>query len=586
MDAFDPLLNRVLDQPQSIDLDALDPAATYLLANHELRLLADAQSDLVDLRWPWADAPYARTLQTRLTAWHGDALLPIVNRYYPGYQETILGSEGLILSKRLVVPLHSADDRALFWSYECQSEGDSVVRLDVDIDWGEPLTQRMVDGLLVAQRNPHPEQGIYQQSNAESTRVFGNPHGRPETIELDDAAGTAHLVYYVLVNGIVDVALLLTVSDVGEQVAWNAFLALRDNEVVFDRSNRAWEDALKTARLWTPDARLNHAVQTGKRAALLQLVHLRTGMAPADRAILHVPPLVDVFDALDPAQSRNLLAHLRRTAERSQGRLPTHLPLLPKATAADPGPALVQTNSAYLTALLSHVARHPEAALLAEHAAAVALCAEALVQARPAVLQDDGAKSLMQLGAGLRAAMSLATLRRDGVNALRWESEACDAEKQADALGAARNAQTPAPDWAQASAWPTPANAPWGFADPWTGIAWAAQALWQGGGIAFANGQPVVRRTWPVAWNWWALLDLPIFHTDAKPNDRRLSLVWDGAQLHTTEPLRTMLPVVIHESIRALHSDELDFDLTFHFVDTRAGERVRTHFRPAHWVHG
>lgn len=586
MDSFDPLHNRVLDQPQNIDSDALDPASTYLLANHAVRLLADPQSDLVDLRWPWADATYARTIQTRLTAWHGDTLTPLANRYYPGYQETILGSEGLILSKRLVVPRHSADDRALFWSYECQSEGDSVVRFDVDIDWGEPLTQRMVDGLLVAQCNPRPEQGIYQQSNAESTRVFGDPHGRPESTMLDDATGTAHLVYYVLVNGIVDVSLLLTVSDVGEQMAWNTFLALRDTEIVFDRSNRAWEDALKTARLWTPNVRLNHALQAGKRAAFQQLVHLRRGMAPADRMTEHVPALVDAFDALDPAQSRNLLAHLRRVAKRSQGRLPVQLPLLPMDVPVDPGPALVRTNSAYLTALLAHAARHPEAALLEEHAAAVALCAEELVQARPAVQNADVSVDLPGVKTGLLAAMSLATLRRDGLNAVRWEREARDAEKKTQAAGGGRKAQATAFDASQAYGWLMPADAPWGFPDPWAGIAFAAQALWQGCGISFVNGQPVVRPTWPGSWTWWALLDLPIFHKAERPTNRRLSLVWDGAQLHTTEPLRTALPVVMHENIRALHTDELDFDLTFEFVDTRAGERVRTHFRPAQWVHG
>ncbi len=583
MDSLDALHNRVLDQPQSIDVDALDPAATRLLANQELLAVADARSDLLDLRWPRTDSSYARAIETRLTAYHGDPLEPIANRYYPGFQETIFGSEGLILSKRMVMPLNSAYDHALFWSYECQAEGDSVVRLDVLIDWGEPLAQRIVDGLLVAQRNPRPEQGIYNQSNAESTRVFGNPHGRPESATLDDAAGTAHLVYYVLINGIVDVSLLLTISDVGEQAAWNGFLALRDTEIVFDRSNRAWDEALLTARLWTPNTRLNQAVHAGKQAAMQSLVHLRTGFAPVDRLTTHVPVLVEAFDALDPATSRNLLAHLRRIAERSQGRLPVQLPLVAKAALVDPGPALVQTNHAYLSALYAHTLRHPEAALLEEHAAAIALCAEALVRARPIILQGGVAADLWRLGAGLRAAMSLATRNRDGVNAMRWESEACDAEKQAEAIGAARGEKPAQPNWQAAAGWSMPANAPWAFADPWAGISLAAQAIWQGCGVSFLNGQPVVRPTFPAEWSWWALLDLPIFHTAQVPAGRRLSLVWDGAQLHTTEPLRTALPVVIHESIRALHTDELDFDLTFEFVDTQAGERVRTRFRPEQW---
>ncbi|NJN81723.1 MAG: hypothetical protein HC802_05135 [Caldilineaceae bacterium] len=93
----------------------------------------------------------------------------------------------------------------------------------------------MVDGLLVAQCNPRRIQGIYAQRNADSTRVFGNPYGRPSEVDLLDEEGRAKLVYYVLVNGIVEVPLLLTISDVGEQMAWNGFLALRDAERVFEK---------------------------------------------------------------------------------------------------------------------------------------------------------------------------------------------------------------------------------------------------------------------------------------------------------------------------------------------------------------
>lgn len=68
---------------------------------------------------------------------------------------------------------------------ECQAEGDRVLRLDIHIDWVKPSSQRIVDGLLVAQRNPEPAHGLYQQSNAESTRIFGNPHGCPDQVEID-----------------------------------------------------------------------------------------------------------------------------------------------------------------------------------------------------------------------------------------------------------------------------------------------------------------------------------------------------------------------------------------------------------------
>jgi hypothetical protein len=229
---FDP----ILDQPQSIDFDSIDAHAAYLLANHDLYFYADAETDLHDLTWPWADECYARHIRMRISDAHGDThgegLVPMVTRYFGGYQEVILGSEGVIISKRLAVPLGSNYDRAVLWMLECQAEGDRLLRLEIEIDWGEPLTQRMVDGLLVAQQNPGRAQGIYSQKNADSTRVFGNPQGRPSSLELDDENGRATLVYYVLVNGIVEVPLILTISDVGEQVAWNGFLALRDGERV------------------------------------------------------------------------------------------------------------------------------------------------------------------------------------------------------------------------------------------------------------------------------------------------------------------------------------------------------------------
>ncbi len=541
MPLLDPALHRPLDAPQVCDFDLLSADFKYRLANHEVRLLADKQSDLEDLFWPWANAHYARAIRTRLTTMQGEALVPVANRYYPGYQETIYGNEGLIISKRLVVPLHSADDRALFWSYECQAEGDSVFRLEVEIDWGEPLTQRMVDGLLVAQRNPRAKQGIYSQRNAESTRVFGNPHGRPDGVELDDATGTARLIYHVLVNGIVDVSLLLTLSDVGEQVAWNAFLALRDTDQVFDRSNREWERLLQTARLWTPNPRINQMTQMGKREAIQCLVHLRSGWAPVDRDLMNMHPLVLAMDAIDPAQSRNLLAQLRRLALHSRGRIPTRIPLRSKDSLPRPGTALEMTNSVYLEALARHQMHHPEADFAADHNAAKELCLRALqaINKEPALLQ---APSVMP--------------------------------------------------------WRTPPDAPWHFSSAWAGVHYAGETVWTNCGISVANGEIVVAPTWPSTlpqikhsgavdaegWAWWALLDLPILHTSSPPSTKRLSLVWDGKTLHTTMPVRSTLPVTVHESIRALHTDELDFDLTFEFVDTNDGQRVKAQFHPRQWL--
>ena len=200
MDPFDP----ILDRPHSVDYDSLDSETTFRLANHDIVFYADGQTDLRDLFWPWADAVYARHIKLRIRDMNDDDFMPMVTQFYPGYQETILGTEGMIVSKQLAVPFNASYDRAVIWLLQCQAEGDRLLRLDIDIDWGEPLVQRLVDGLLVAQRDPQSERGLYAQRNAESTRVFGNPQARPQSSDLSDPQ-RAQLTYYVLVNGMIEV---------------------------------------------------------------------------------------------------------------------------------------------------------------------------------------------------------------------------------------------------------------------------------------------------------------------------------------------------------------------------------------------
>ena len=109
MNAYDP----ILDQPQSIDVDAIDSTVSYQFANQEVAFTVDAETDLYDLVWPWADSTYVRSIRLSVRDPQNEDLSPLITRFYPGYQETILGSEGMIISKRLAVPLGSADDRAV-----------------------------------------------------------------------------------------------------------------------------------------------------------------------------------------------------------------------------------------------------------------------------------------------------------------------------------------------------------------------------------------------------------------------------------------------------------------------------------------
>jgi hypothetical protein len=566
----------ILDLPQSIDYDLLPPGPINRLANQELLCAVDAATDVYDVTWPWAGAVYARSIRLTISDWQDGVLTPLVTRCFPGHQETIAGAEGMIVTKRVIVPWKSPDDRALLWLLECQAEGDRLLRLEVAIDWGEPLTQRMVDGLLVAQRNPGPERGIYSQSNAESTRVFGDPHGRPDEVDLADPQ-RARLVYHVLVNGIVEVPLLLTLSDVGEQVAWNGFLALRDVEQLFDAGSSQWAGLLRSGRLWTPDTRFNAAVDAARLVAVRGVQHLRTGWAPTTRRTQHIAPLVAAWDAIDPIVSRNLLAHLRRAAEQGEGRLPALLPLHPKAARVVPPPnELAAGNSSYLAALHHHFQHHGDAAWLAEHGATLAACAEALLRLRweaPAVAATPAAQA--EIAAGLGHAVALAAALGDAVNVERWRSEL-------DQMAAAPYARPPKTfglaGWAERYGWHAGSAAQlWRFDDELAAAQLVSDAIFRGCGIRRGDTLAVAP-TWPASWRWWALLGLGL--TDGK----RLSLLWDGATLHATQPVTSALPVRLWQRIQLHGAGEFDFNPFFeltpssHSGDTAQKERFRPIF--------
>lgn len=570
-------LSPVLDQPQSIDWERIAPDSLYRLANQEIYFDVDANTDLVNLVWPWTGEQYVKSIELRISAPREEKMMPLVTRFFPGHQELILGTEGVIVSKRIAAPRQSDHDRSVLWLLDCQAEGDRLLRLEVTVDWGEPLTQRIVDGLLVAQRNPGPARGLYQQSNAELTCVFGNPQARPDQINIDDAQ-RAHLVYHVLVNGMVEVPLVLTVSDVGEQMAWNGFLALRDADRAFQLSEKAWSTALKTGRLWTPDVTLNHAVQAGKLAALRHTQRLRTGFAASDHRPIHTPGLVDYTDAFDVTLSRNLLAHLRRVAEATAGRLPLQLPLHSKEEPIDPGDEVIATNHAYLCALYRHLQRHFDSELLAAHYSAVGLCAEQLLRQRAAMAGQGSNQAATLINHAVDCARQLAERQQDWANATRWTIEAQERNGHAGdhIVGAQHHQPSTATLMARLLAQWQPVSArPHSFADLWQGIELAGALLWQGCGIRRQTEMLWVEPTWPQAWSWWALLDLPVAAG-------KLSLVWDGQTLHSTLPINSDCPVEIHETIRTRNSDELEFDLHFELQSTRAGvkepRRIKPHF--------
>jgi hypothetical protein len=581
-------INPVLDQPQSFDYELLPTGVINRLANQDLYCAADANSDAIDVTWPWAGAVYAHSIRMAISDWQDGPLAPLAVRLFPGHQETIAGAEGMIVTKRLITPWKSPDDKALIWLLECQAEGDRLLKLEIDIDWGEPLTQRIVDGLLVAQRNPEPARGIYAQSNAESTRVFGNPYGRPDEVHLEDPQ-RARLVYHVLVNGVVEVPLLLTISDVGEQVAWNGFLSLRDVEQVFDASSEAWGRLLRAGRLWTPSPTFNHAVHDGKLQAIRRVQRLRSGWSPSDARVASIGPLVDAWDAIDPAVSRNLLAHLRRLAEECEGSLPAAMPAHPAGASAssadgttgDPGAALtgidtiLHSNGAYFGALAAHLRHQAADDLASAHLPAVRLCAERLIQLRvasgetravPADVWQDS-KHAAACAEALRVAARLAQAAGAAVDAARWEGEADYLQQRPGAAeAAALLGGIMATDFTARGGTVQLGGAQAG--DGWLlDVQTAGAAVWDGCGISYRAGELWVEPTWPSGDTWWALLGLPL------ANGKHLSLLWDGLVLHATQPVRSSLVVKLVKRIQIHHTDEFDFDPLFELTcDSHAGD--------------
>ena len=539
-------VSPILDQPDTYDYDDIDPAARFLRANPDVRYQSDRNSDLHDLDFPRQNRPYARSIAVSIaapiytskgiSAESVDEVLPLVARFYPGYQETIYGAEGVIVSKRTYAPLGSNDDRSVLWQLECQAEGDRLLQIVVEIDWGEPLQQRMVDGLLVAQSVPGQAKGVHEQQNAESTRVFGAAEGRPDLVTFPDASH-AHLLYHVLVAGTVDLPLILTVSEVGEQMAWNGFLAQREIERAFNLTQNAWQRITQRGRLWTPDPALNRAADQSKQNAARQLVRLRGGDAPADGLLASVPALVEAFDLCEPARSRSLLDHLRRLAEKGEGRLPPFFPPFYVESRAVSAPTLARSNAAYLTALAGHLRRQPHGFSLAEHYPAVRLCAETLIRARREM--DEQPAALADFAAALQAAAQLAHLSGDGVNEARWQGEA---EYAVGEWGLESG------DWEDRRP---------GFQSPVPSLAWKNSTL-------------TLARAWPAEWGWWALVDLPV-------GDGGVTLLWDGETLHTartsgpggkadTTPRLDVAfagPVQRHSRLQVLGAGEDDFDLRF-----------------------
>ena len=534
------MTDPALDQPQLEDYDDINDEARFPHNNGELYFVADKDSDLYDLRWHWHQRAYARSIRIRfdapmytssgISSEQLDDVLPLAVQLYPGYQETIYGVEGVIVSKRIFAPLDSYYDRSLLWMMEAQAEGDRLIQIRVEIDWGEPLEQRMVDGLLVAQSDPGEATGAHNQRNAESTRVFGAAEGRPDRVHFPTDS-QAVLLYHVLVAGQVDLPLILSLSDVGEQVAWNGFLVQRDISRAFKRSLNSWHEITHRGRLWSPDAKANRTVQDAKIEAVQNLARLRSGYAPANRATDSVPALVDLFDTFAPERSRAMQDTLRRVADRTGGALPRQLPTLPRGPVDVHDADIPFASASYLESLHAHLQRLPDPEWLSTHQTTISTIADELATLSRDSEVPAGSRDVSHEAAvrALIAASALARMMEQTEDAARW---AHAAER-----GGCDDDASPAPQ-------PLAAD----------------NTIWKLLGITVERGVLTIQKNWPPHWDWWALLRLPF--TGQDKNDE-ISLLWDGQTLHSTRQVTFDGPLALQSQVQPFGSDEHSFDLRF-----------------------
>jgi hypothetical protein len=150
-------------------------------------------------------------------------------------------------------------------------------------------------------------------------------------------------------------------------------------------------------------------------------------------------------------------------------------------------------------------------------------------------------------------------------------------ERIAEAAGHTPPANPPlsVQNWQEQAGWRFQEDRPWGFDDPWQGITLAGEAVWSACGLQRRQGKLSVNPKRGNRWAWWALLDLPI-------DGGSISLVWDGTTLHSTQPVQSDRPVQLYHRIRAIKTDELEFDLQFEFTpaDEEGGRNARSYFHP------
>lgn len=532
----------------------LRKGGTY--ANPTVVAQTDPASNLVRLWSALENRTYCGAVRFQFRTFElgrpADRLQPMVTRFYPTYQETIYGTEGVIVAQRVFVPFRAGYSDAVCWLLDLQAEGHRLLQVDVDITWGSEkggasgVRQRYQDGLVVA----------LDRGNTHGARVFG-AHGAPTTYELVDGR-RARLQYHILIEGYVHVPFILTIAPAGEQLAWNGFLALGEITLVFRDTVQQMGRALEAARVMVPAAPFNRGLEWA-RVTLMRSVRrgpegLALIVAGADDRVDTVAcaRAAEALDWLDPTLSREVLDTLQRVAQGEQGGLAAAFDLHDGTHLGSPD---TQATAAFV-----HLAAHH----------AVVTGAEALTAARDAA--ERATAWLRARGAATGEVLhSLALLTGQAQDApLPTWSPLPTRETEPTRLGpalarvwAAWEERVPASTTAPGEFGPElrAGMAAAGIIDPadveasQAGLRAASaflRAALEGvlGITPLANGTLRVHPHPPAGWPWMAALNLP-------HRGRHVHMILHDGTLYTDHPVETALAHVLCDTISPLPAEGL-----------------------------
>lgn len=329
----------------SYTYDVGELASGGSFGNRKLFIRTDARSNLMSV-WSATDNQwYCGPLQFRFSV-RDEVLDPVVTRFFPAYQETIYGTEGIVLSHCVFAPLAAGYERAVCWLLEVQAEGPRLLEIAVDIRFppaiepeiaaGLSLGQRekqielrLERGLVVAQTVPtHYARFDRTQGRSEEIRVFGT--SGPPTTHLFTEPARAQLLYHVLVEGYYDLPFVLGLSAAGQQVAWQGFLALSEISSAFEDTRQRADELLTRCRLYTPDPVINRGLQWAKVNLLRTQQQFRRGSA-----VIHDPPgdLIRLRDVawcslagsyVNPDETGEMLRYVAAEAMYETGKVADH----------------------------------------------------------------------------------------------------------------------------------------------------------------------------------------------------------------------------------------------------------------------